>query len=313
VCVPAALALLAAVPPERLVEQLFAFPGRVFPEVRSLPFPRLRWARGALPYYLPFLVTPLAVALTLLTPRSAERGSRDETGTLRWTTAAIAVSGLLGFNQVRVRPSNEHALAFFLPCLILLAVVYARAGELGPAPRRMMRGLAVFFLLATAIQPLVEYRKLLRDLPREVARASVTRSSLPAAWPAHLREDQARAVTEVRLRTAPGEPIYVGLVDHALVFVNDASFYFLASRPCPSRFDELHPGVIERPEVQDEIVAELERARVRCVVLVDLPTGDVHRRRPGIPGTAGRLDAWIRERFRRVWREGQYQVWWRRS
>jgi hypothetical protein len=89
--------------------------------------------------------------------------------------------------------------------------------------------------------------------------------------------------------------------------LNDVMFYFLAGRRSGTRYHELVPGVATTVEVQARLVQDLERHRVRYVVL---------RADPGyVPslGGAGALDGFIEEKFARVETFGNYNVWRRRE
>jgi hypothetical protein len=74
------------------------------------------------------------------------------------------------------------------------------------------------------------------------------------------------ALTFVRERTVPGEPIYVATRRSDLVTNGHPLFYVLARRPNPTRYDIQAPGVVTSAPVQREIVRDLERRRVRYVV-----------------------------------------------
>jgi hypothetical protein len=101
-------------------------------------------------------------------------------------------------------------------------------------------------------------------------------SADPPAYPdlrraADVPDRQARRRREVlalvERETKPAEPIFVGAAQHQLVFVNEMDLYFLADRPGATRYMQFDPNVINREEVQREMIAQLEARRVRLAIL----------------------------------------------
>lgn len=105
----------------------------------------------------------------------------------------------------------------------------------------------------------------------------------------------------------PDERIFVGNARYHSLVLNDVMFYFLAGPRSGTRYHELVPGVATTVEVQARIVQDLERHRVRYVVI---------RAGPGYvpsPGGGKTLDGFIQEKFARVETFGTYGVWRRRQ
>jgi hypothetical protein len=105
-----------------------------------------------------------------------------------------------------------------------------------------------------------------------------------------------------------------------MVVINNQTFYFLAGRPMASRYNELHPGIVDREETQREIIADLERLRVRCVVLwnfgssksaMDRNLAERRRRIPEIGSTV--LDRYIRGQYQEIAHYGEYVLLWRKG
>ena len=126
-------------------------------------------------------------------------------------------------------------------------------------------------------------------------------------------------VAFIRQNVPESEPIYVGLIRHDAVVISDQRFYYLAGRRVASRYNELHPGVADREEVQREIIDDINRLDVRCAVLWDFgwPRDRMdqilaNRRRyiPEVGATV--LDQFFRREFREVARYGEYVIVWRR-
>jgi hypothetical protein len=127
-------------------------------------------------------------------------------------------------------------------------------------------------------------------------------------------------VSFIREHVPESEPIYVGLGRHDAVVFSDQRFYFLSGRRIASRYNELHPGIVDREEVQREIIADLDRLNVQCAVLWHFgwPTrvmedilADRRRYIPEIGATV--LDEYLRREFREVARHGEYVLVWRKD
>lgn len=122
----------------------------------------------------------------------------------------------------------------------------------------------------------------------------------------------------VRANVPPDEPIYVGLARHDAIVIGQMSFYFLADRPISTRYHELHPGVSDREDVQREMIADLERDRVRCVIRWRFGWPDARldeilaaRRRERPELGARVLDEYLDAHFEVVATHGEYDVLWR--
>ena len=111
------------------------------------------------------------------------------------------------------------------------------------------------------------------------------------------KEVWSEVAREVQERTAPGEEIFVALMDNRLHWANAPIFYWLADRPPATRFFDFNPCLTDTPEVQREIVGDL--AAVDVVVETSFfPDERVRRRGPG----SRILDVYLSSRFAPVYR-----------
>jgi len=127
----------------------------------------------------------------------------------------------------------------------------------------------------------------------------------------------------LREHTEQGEYIYVGLERHDVIVINDPRFYYLSNRLSCCRYTELHPGVADRRDQQEEIIRDMERHEVRAAVLWQFggPNQDTarvkrikERRSAAVPGTgATLLDEYILSHFSPVMTRGEHTVMWRKE
>jgi hypothetical protein len=89
---------------------------------------------------------------------------------------------------------------------------------------------------------------------------------------------------------------------------NDIALYFLADRDGPGKYYELFPGVATQQPAQREIVAALERERVRFIIVLS----GTFRSEPNLSSVSSGvfiLDEFIRRHFRPVARFERHVVW----
>jgi hypothetical protein len=212
---------------------------------------------------------------------------------------------------------NTHLYSMSILCALFAAVWWVMSAEHSTLRRLVLAG----FVLQTAA--------LLAGPALLVARATYF-------WPTHVRLTHGpvsgvrvpRAEAEVdegivrflRENIRQGERIYVGLARHDAIVTGNQSFYYLSGLRIASRYNELHPGVADREEVQREIVADLERERVRCAVLwefgqprevMDRILAKHRRTLPWIGATV--LDDYLRREYHEIARYGEYRIVWRRG
>ncbi len=236
VVVPVACAFLLLVPLAALVEQVIWYPLVGTQAFRGVPGPSLFGLFSGdnpltwLIYYLPVLLIIGAVVRRL------------RTGSIPSAIAGLLVLAVLCRLQTVGRADVGHAAQAFAPGFLLAAYV------VGPATTTARR-LAVAFAGA---------------IPVSVAALPLLWLSLPPD-----RYDQAltEAASIVRMRTAPDEPIFVGEVRNARVFLNPMIVYFLADRPAGVRDTMYNPGVTTTAATQLRMVDDLATRHVRYLVL----------------------------------------------
>jgi hypothetical protein len=312
-----AVPLLALAPWSALAFELFVYPATSYSAMRGLPYPPLaampppfaalgvlRGLAAATPG-VPFLMPPVfALALLLITFRQRPPGARgDADRTARSGVLAIAALALLAANLARVRSDLMHAapsvVVGFAVGAILVERLLRERGRLRLAVAAVAAGLAAQTALPAvavlASSPPGQLR------PGAIAAADPARASNLYAGAA------AREVASwLRENAPPDERIFVGCGRHDRIFANEPILYTLSGRLPGTRYHALDPGVATTASAQAEIVGELERHRVRFVVLSTRFDG---RREPnGSARSSGvrQLDEALRERYRPV---AEFRPW----
>lgn len=119
-----------------------------------------------------------------------------------------------------------------------------------------------------------------------------------------------QATEFVRTRTAPSDPIFVGVKDHSQSFINSVRAYWLSERLPGSSYVNLDTPVGAGEAVQREIIADLQRNRVTWVILYDTSGLDPVFETT-TPGSKA-LDEYLMNDFQEEARFGRYAVIMRR-
>jgi hypothetical protein len=231
------------------------------------------------------IVGPLLALVPLLRWRDDPRR--------RWLGLPIFAASLALIPQAMGRTDTPHVIGSLPPALAALCalieslVLLARPGRLRYAPRLLALALVVFL-----VWPVFDD---LRNLQR------------PRLVEPGINADRRQLVEYVRAHTHPGEPIYNGYRQHQRLLVDEVDLYYFLDRPGATRYMQFDPNVINRADVQQQMIAEIERNKVRLAVL--LVDGGVwfepnESQRVG----ADVLDKWLRANFVPVARFGNYEV-----
>jgi hypothetical protein len=233
---PVALVFVLLVPLQALWEQLIWFPLFGTQTFRKLPGPApFGLLTGVDPvtwgiYYLPVLLIGGAVARRLLT------------GTIATPFVGLTALALVVRLQTVGRADTPHAAQAFGVGLLLAAYVI---GEPSSFPQRLASAVPAAFLCAVAALPLIWLVMPPSDYDRALA----------------------EAVSIIRSRTSPDEPIFVGEATNTRVLINPLIVYFLADRPA-GVFDTMYnPGVTTTPSTQQRMVDDLASHNVKYIVL----------------------------------------------
>ena len=209
---------------------------------------------------------------------------------------------------------NTHLLSMALMSFVMGTVVWTRV----PAWRGFCTVVLVFLAPGLLVPPVLEAWLPLRvwsgwaaaDLP---GCAGVLVSPREAEYYGRIAEF-------IDDNVPPGEAIHAGVTRNDSIVVSNTRLYYLVNRPAATRYQELHPGVTDREPVQLEMIEDLERAGVRCLILWRFGQSEaaaeaaIARRREGIPDAgATLLDEWVAEHFKLAFAVDEYDILWRRD
>lgn len=255
--VPVLIALVATVPAHDLWFDLVVFPAQIMNAYRSLPYPPLPSALTREALLLPILFYfPIYLFLGSIVSLLIRRR--------RWGVTAMTILGILYFKQGLNLVDQIHLLPATLIVALLAPTLLFEAVK---SWRRVSsyRLIAAVAVVAGAGYVIFPAQDLLRYLSHPVLPAN--RYTLPRGLGIETHPNEEEAIRYVRDHTAEGERIFVANYRHDKLVVNDILFYFLAERPCGTRYHDLTPGVVTTLEVQREIISELEKNHVRTVAV----------------------------------------------
>ena len=128
-----------------------------------------------------------------------------------------------------------------------------------------------------------------------------------------ISQDQAAIIEWLnKLDPSGKEAVFVAARRHDQIFVNDVSLYFLAGRPIPTRYHELHPGVATTAPVQQAIVDELIHDATPWLFVVHYPDSNEANDSAKSSGIT-LLDEYIKAYYQPVQQYGIYQLWQRQA
>lgn len=263
---PVALAyLLAGGPINAFIHDVF-YASTYYPQTRRLSFPSLN-ALWSAPLESMVYLPPAVVAVAISSITSGRSGR-----SLGWTIAVFAALCVAMYLKGWVRISSIHTTGAVVVALILLPVLWTHTNG---APMRRALVLAcsalaavpMFFALKVSVRTAEGNLPFVADfLLRGVAACEAQAQLRPIAC---LRIDEARTsvIQFVVERVPEGERLFAGTTRHDKIFINDNLIYFAAQRLPATHWHHYDPGLQTRADIQNEMVAELERRAVRYVVL----------------------------------------------
>lgn len=242
-----------------LLDQLrYVVPARELPVPDLLALTRVSWFPIALPAFLTQttegalaleLVAPVLLLAAVVLPRASGLERRAD-------AVWLAALSLAVLPQALGRSDLPHALYCVAPGAIAVGSWLTGGSWRAWRPGSTQRSLAGALLLFTPAAA----------LPNELAATPVPEGSRRASTlPAH--PERAMVLTFIEAHGRAGDPLYVGFTDHRWISVNEMDLYFASDRVGATRYMQFEPNLVNRQDVQLQMIAELERSRPRVAVL----------------------------------------------
>ncbi len=293
---------------------LIVFPATVFPAFRRLPVPPLFADFGQLSglqwndwlrLYIPLGIYAVAIVVSLRWLRLGRLSASDRRPAIAVLLLALTGTGL----GLVVKATSRYHDLHVLPTTICASIV--ATALLYRIPRNVWRntpfqvgfaGLAFLFLTG----PYVAHFHMLTVYGPTSPRLCY--SQLPRAGCVLVNHDVERVAQYLQANTRVNEYVFVGNSRHDLIFVNDLLIHFLADRPSPTRYTELHPGLATTLPVQEAIANELAEKDVQWVVIMH-GWESQEPNASSISSGVTFLDDYLRERYMPDTTFESYQVW----
>lgn len=322
---PIAIYFLINVPFQDIYDSLIAFPLNVYPDYRSIPFPTpfttftqfqeqvnhatfsdyIKENLDRLYFYFPVIVFfALFLQLFITSIRN-----QDFIKTKKfWFYVSILVFGLLFFTKVIIRSVHLNLMPSYVIAILAYFMVLFNIGKTLSSKNINRIAYILLGLLAfpALIRPLWSESVGLRLNHNVEVSLNFARSE-NIYWDVRGHEYN-KVIHYVDSLVPATDKIFVGSIRHDRIFTNDVLFYFLAERESATKYYELHPGVATTLEVQEEIVADITAAGVKCIVLKE-ETRIETENKSGESSGVTLLDDFIRHNFQLDKSFGDYSIW----
>lgn len=285
------------------VKQTLLFPIKHFASTRSIPFPNpvkylvysnipfsskvfKIWEASV--FYFPWAMVFFAI-LMLSKRKNLQTEQKNLIGFLILITLFLSLQGV-------VRSDYEHIFPSVFFALLLFGGVFDRVFL-------SKKFVVLFCVLIFLLLPLAKKVSQLYILLNP--KKTVELASPHSKWiRLRLENSYYNDLLAYILNNCEEPSIFSGLVRHDKIYINDVMLYYLMDKRPPTKFYELHPGVATDFKVQKQIIQELEKENVKCLVLF---LNDVFEEQKYIGSNY--LDEHIRENFVFVRSFGKYSVW----
>jgi hypothetical protein len=291
--VAVAFALLGVLPD--LVYQVVILTGKTYLHTRAVPFPRpwmLRRHADAFAVYLPVVAIAISIPTmaTLLRQRLRivydwpSAGPRPAFAS-RITLSALVALTLVYIAKASVRVSPVQMAMALVSSLALVGVVAQPLFRRGTVGRLMAGGtlaIIIAFMLWWIFIGLIQASRnvawAMSPAAREFSPTGESSGSGSCRLPAGLermacfRIDPAEveAIRYVQQRTAPDDPVFVGLPRHDRIVINNVLLYFAMIRKSATQWYQYDPGITTSEQIQRIMIRDLEHAKPKLVIINDV-------------------------------------------
>lgn len=279
---------------------LAVFPA-VFCKVGRMPFPpfcfdlNMIFHKGCLfiernQFYIPVLmcaVTAVFIILQLVTGKKLNK-----------RLVCLVMFLFLGaayLQQSIVRADSSHLAISVIPAAILFGLIFKHETDHGQNSIKIFKILAVstmaLLMALYVFENVSVYIKKVYTIPfkRKTVRPVTFRNGTVYV-PNDERAEVVSLAEYIENNTREDEKIYIGNLHHSVPhFGWHTILYFLAGRFPAVKYYEIHPGLQDRDDIQNEMMLSLEKNMTRVVILKDYDDKEF---------VLGPLDKYIREKYK---------------
>ena len=137
--------------------------------------------------------------------------------------------------------------------------------------------------------------------------------------PQNLYKNLAELREFVNELATPDQKVFLGLHRHDVTVTGDPKISFILDRLNPTRHDQLHPGVVDRADIQAEMIRDLQTSKTSVIILDHIFSDQVlnaakARRAANLSESGAQvLDDFIHSNYTKIRTIGPYDVMQRRS
>jgi hypothetical protein len=270
--VPLAIYLLWVAGVRDTYFSLIESPAEIYPVYRSLPFPEVDVSTllhhtsrvRKLLVYFPFVILSVAF-LEFILSRAASRARprteaapRDATRNVRIAVLLAAMAALFCLKGA-VRPEVVHFAPAIIVSLVLAGYLMRQRSWQSLAPLLVV---LVFFFAVPSVKAAQNY---FRNAPAVVS--SCLRPAFPRLACVPGDEKTVSAAEFIEKELPQVKDLYVGAGRHDRIFAGNVAAYFVVPRRPVTKWQELHPGIQTRADIQQEIISELNCSESLVVIL----------------------------------------------
>ncbi|RYG63284.1 hypothetical protein EON77_21125 [bacterium] len=215
-----------------------------------------------------------------------------------------------------VRAEPLHMTLSIVPASVLAALIVDRFWD----ARRPARAIALALLVVSVVPSallsgvrLVQFqRQPDRMLALNLAGLAPDAAKCPSPsrwWPMRQPSHYVLVARFLNAVVPPGEPTFIGLRYHDRIFINAVALYYTADRLPATHWHQFDPGQQTREDVQQAVIADLERSGVRYIVR-DASYEEVREPNESQYSSGVHvLDEYLDSHFKPVMGAGPVEVW----
>ncbi len=317
ILLPVAIYLIRVVPPADLINDLVVYPFTIYPKVFLQRYPAIlpnpayifsgvltiidyfKQVLLRIAYYFPLIIYISAIVIIAFQLRKGI----NTLAVKIWGFALFTLLGIMFLVQGLIRAHIDFLRPAFIPAFLLLA--FSMDNLTFFSKRNFVRSILIFFILVMALIPFSE--KVARITKNfscpfyfEIERAKGIYSDDGAAV-----KNYQGLVKYIQKNVPENERMFVGNSRHDKVFYNDIMLYYLSNRQSATKYYTFNSGLTDTKRVQEAIVSDIEKYRVRYIILLEVDKFCLASRSSGIFF----LDDFIRKNFAPAQNFEGYTAW----